>query len=160
MRIRFAWLIGTALAYGIAGGHLLYAHLWDAGGGLAWTPTARWRLAWAAFVFLVSTAWLGRRHRTRGGAWMALHASGAFLLGAGAAWGMVEFLMLGSEHPWDTDIPDFLANCIDCARRAPIVRQTLGSAFAGTVASAVLAPMLARAVGDHRPRSGAAEPRG
>ena len=146
MRIRFTWLMGTALAYGLVGGHLLYSDLWGIDGGLAWTSTARWRLGWAAFVFLTSTAWLARRHRTRGNAWMALHASGAFLLGAAAAWAMVEYRMLGSEHPWDTDIPDFLAYCIYCARRAPIIRQTLLAALIGSIATAVLAPLVARAV--------------
>lgn len=154
MRIRFGWLIATALAYGIVGGWLLYTHLWDVHGGLAWTPAAVTRLVWAAFVFLASTLWLALRHPARGGRWMALHAGGAFLLGAAATWGMVEYQMLGSEHPWDTDIPDFLAYCLGCAQRAPIVRQTLLATLMGTIAAAVLAPLAARAVNHIRPRSG------
>jgi hypothetical protein len=157
MRIRFAWLIGTALAYGIIGGYLLYTHLWDANGGLAWTPTAFVRLGWAAFVFLASTLWLTRRHPTQRDGWVALIAAGAFLLGAAVAWGVVEYHMLGSEHPWDTDIPGDMLYCIDCARRVPIIRQTLLAALAGTIATAVLAPLIARVV--HRARPRAVEPR-
>lgn len=156
MRIRWEWLTATALAYGLIGGYLLYSHLWDVQGGLARTPTARGRAAWAAFVFLTSTFWLARRNPGRGGGWMALHASGAFLLGAAAAWGMVEYLMRGSEHPWDTDIPDFLASCVNCAQRAPIVRQTRIAALSGTVAAAVLAPRVVRALDRSRSRFGPA----
>jgi hypothetical protein len=156
MRIRLAWLIGTALAYGIVGGYLLYTHLWDVNGGLAWTSTAFARLGWAAFVFLASTLWLARRHPTQRASWVALHAAGAFLLGAAAAWGVVEYFMLGSQHPWNTDLPGNLRYC-SCARRIPIIRHTLLAALSGTIATAVLAPLIARIVNRARPR--ALEPR-
>ncbi len=160
MPIRLGWMVVTVLAYGVVGGHLLYSHVWDVHGGLAWTSTARWRVGWAALVFLASTRWLARRHPARGAWWVSLPASGAFLLGAAAAWGMLEYQMLGSEHPWDTDIPDSLAYCVNCARRAPILRQTLLAAVIGTAAAAVLAPLVVRALNAWgRDRSPAPGPR-
>ncbi len=154
MRIRVGWLATTALAYGIAGGWLLYAHLWDVNGGLAWTPAATARVLWAVFVLLGSTLWLARLHPPRGDRWMALHASAAFLLGAAAAWGIAEFLMRGSWQPRDADIREGMRYCMDCAQRAPILRQALLAALAGTIAAAVLAPRVARAVNHIRPRTG------
>lgn len=142
MRVR--WLIATALGYGLVGGHLLFGQLWDEHGGLAWTQTATVRLVWAVAVFLVSTAVLARCHLAPGKGWIARHAAVAFLLGAAVAWVTLEYLMLGSEHPWDTDIPGFMLYCIDCGRRAPIVRQTLLATLVGTGAAAGLAPLVAR----------------
>lgn len=156
MRVR--WLIVTALAYGVVGGHLLLAQLWDEHGGLAWTRTATERLVWALVVFLVSILLLARRHPGRGG-WMALHAAVAFLLGAAVAWSTVELLMLHSEHPWDNDVADFLLYCIDCARRAPIIRQTLIASGIGTVVAAGLAPLVARVVRPRTDQSRSAVPR-
>lgn len=149
MRVR--WMMATALAYGLPGGRLLYDQLWEAGRGLTWTRDSTERVLWTLAIFLVSTAWMARQHPEQRSGWIATHAASAFLLGAAIGWGVVELNMaFFAPHPWDTDAPSFLRECINCAQRAPIVRQTLIATALGTMAAAGLAPLVARVV---RPRT-------
>lgn len=143
MRIRLGWVLATAAAYGVVGGELLYAHLWDDGSGLAWTETARIRLAWAAGVFLISSWLLARRNPSAPARWLALRTAAAFAIGAVVTWSMVEYRMTGSQHPWDTVVPP-PSECLDCALRAPIIRQTVIATLVGSIAAAGLTPLVAR----------------
>ena len=65
------------------------------------------------------------------------------MLGAAATWGVLEYRMTGSQHPWNTEIPDGLY-CLDCAPRLPMIRQTLVATLLGALAAAGLAPLVAR----------------
>lgn len=143
MGIRLGWVLTTAAAYGVVGGELLYAHLWDAGFGPGWTDTARIRLAWATSVFLISTWLLVRRNPYAPARWLAFHSAAAFVIGAAVAWSMVEYRMTGSQHPWDTVVPP-PSECLDCARRAPIILQTVIVTLVGSITAAGLTPLMAR----------------
>lgn len=147
MRIQFGWLLATAAAYGVPGGWLLYDHVWSSGSGLAWTDLAGVRIGWAAVVFLFSSYWLARRNAGLSTRPVAVHVVAAFLLGGVVGWGVLEYLMSGGPHPWDTQAcagrgPECV--CISCAPRMLIVRQTLIAAMLGAVAAAGLAPLVAR----------------
>ncbi len=156
MRVRVGWLLATALAYGIPGGMLLYAQLWEANDGLAWSQTSTVRLAWTAIVFLLSTALLSHREARAGRGWTASHAGGAFMLGAVVTWCVLEYQMLDSSHGWDNGLPPGYS-CLDCAPRLPIVRQALVTAGIGTVLAAVLSPLVPRRRGGGRASAGAAD---
>lgn len=149
MSIQSGWLIATTAAYGVPGGWLLYDHVWSSGSGLEWTDLAGARIGWVAVVFLFSSYWLARRNTGLSARPVAMHALAAFLLGAVVGWGVLEYLLTGGPHPWDTQAcagrgPGCV--CISCAPRMLIVRQTLTAAMLGAVAVAGLAPLVAGVV--------------
>lgn len=144
MRIRLGWLVATAAAYSVVGGWLLYDHMWNSLVGLDWTNAALIRITWAAMVFVISTVVLARQKPALQARWLMLHATGAFLVGAAFTWGVLEYRMTGSEHPWDTDVDDSFQSCLSCAPRMLILRQSIGAAAVGAILTAGLAPLVAR----------------
>ena len=147
MRMRVAWLIATALAYGVVGGSLFDSAIWGGNHGLAWTRASIARVYWAAAVLLVSTIWLALRHPSSARGWISLHAGAAFLIGAIVTWGVADLLVRGSQHGWDTNLPsEFAGRFIycTCAPRSLLLRQTFIATVIGTIAAAALAPLVAR----------------